>query len=152
MALAGIPDDKVADAIAAVRAVNAQRRSLWSEVLPHARQHLDRLAGQFRLSVVSNSDGRVEQQLIEEGLADPFEFIVDSTVVGVEKPDPRIFEICLERLGLRAGQCLYVGDTMTFDVRGAAAAGMPCCHYDRLRLYGPPGEGLRRITDLGELP
>src|SRR5207245_9422584 len=105
----------------------------------------------LRLAAVSNSDGRVEQELAEDGLADAFEVIIDSSVVGVWKPDPRIFGFCLEAMDVEAHECLYVGDTLTFDVSGAVAAGLAPCHFDRLGLYGEPSPDLLRITGLAHL-
>ena len=50
--------------------------------------------------------------------------ILDSDVVGVAKPDPRIFEMALERLGVPAARAIHVGDTPAADVDGACAAGV----------------------------
>ena len=55
---------------------------------------------------------------------------MDSAVVGVEKPDARIFDSALSALGLPADQVGYVGDTLAFDVRGARAAGLRPIHID----------------------
>jgi putative hydrolase of the HAD superfamily len=48
--------------------------------------------------------------------------------VGVEKPDPAIFSLALDALGLPAERCIYVGDSVFFDVRGARAAGIEVLH------------------------
>ena len=50
--------------------------------------------------------------------------MLDSGVVGVAKPDPRIFAIALERLGVAAEHTIHVGDTPAADVDGAIAAGV----------------------------
>ena len=50
--------------------------------------------------------------------------IVDSTVVGVSKPDPRIFDIALDAMGVAPEDAWYAGDTPAFDVVGARAAGL----------------------------
>jgi putative hydrolase of the HAD superfamily len=60
--------------------------------------------------------------------------VVDSEVVGVEKPDPAIFGIALDALSLPPDECLYVGDTVHFDVNGARAAGLRPVHLDPYRL------------------
>jgi putative hydrolase of the HAD superfamily len=60
--------------------------------------------------------------------------VVDSDVVGVEKPDPAIFGIALDALSLSPDGCLYVGDTVHFDVNGARAAGLRPVHLDPYRL------------------
>jgi FMN phosphatase YigB (HAD superfamily) len=74
--------------------------------------------------VVSNSDGRVEQALEAAGLRHLFDVVIDSTLAGVEKPDPRIFQAALEQLGVNPDEVIYVGDLYEIDVLGARAAGI----------------------------
>jgi putative hydrolase of the HAD superfamily len=100
---------------------------------------LDLQAGGFALAIVSNATGTVERQLadhricsVDGGEAARVGVVVDSSVVGIEKPDPGIFHIALEALGVPPEQALYVGDTVHFDVHGARAAGMRCVHIDPL--------------------
>ncbi len=66
------------------------------------------------------------------------EVIVDSHVVGVEKPDPAIFAFALEPMGLDPARCVYVGDTRFADVAGARAAGMIPLHLDPYGLCPAP--------------
>lgn len=108
------------------------------------------------LAVVSNASGTMEQQLAEhricsvDGTAEAqVAIVVDSHVVGVEKPAPGIFEIALSALGLPASRCLYVGDTVHFDVEGARSVGMPAMHFDPYRLC--PDEDHPHLTALEEL-
>ena len=91
----------------------------------------------FRLAVVSNATGTIEAQLlageicsVEGHRGARVEVVIDSHVVGVEKPDPRIFEIALDAIGGSRERCVYVGDTNFFDVRGARAAGIRVLHVD----------------------
>jgi HAD superfamily hydrolase (TIGR01509 family) len=102
-----------------------RERHLWCSVKERTRESLLRLrkAG-LRLGVVSNSDGRAEQALEEAGLRDCFDVVIDSGLVGIEKPDPRIFQTALEALGVAPEEALYVGDLYEVDVVGARGAGM----------------------------
>lgn len=113
-----------------------QSENLWRHVPPDVPGVLDRLrtAG-YRLGVVSNADGRVPDLLADVGLADRFETIVDSHLVGVEKPDPRIFSIALERMGESAARAVYVGDFHHLDVIGAERAGLLPVLLDPLGVY-----------------
>jgi len=93
------------------------------------------IAAGFRLAVVSNADGTVAEQLaahricsVEGGDAAEVAIVVDSHVVGVEKPDPAIFAFALDALGVPAERCAYIGDTVHFDVNGALAAGLSPVH------------------------
>jgi HAD superfamily hydrolase (TIGR01509 family) len=98
---------------------------LWCSVADGSARSLQRLrAAGLRLGVVSNSDGRVEDALRAAGLRDYFDVVIDSGLVGVEKPDPRIFHAALEALGVAAEEALYVGDLYEVDVVGANAAGI----------------------------
>jgi putative hydrolase of the HAD superfamily len=125
---------------------------LWTWVEGGTAGALDQLreAG-YRLAVISNADGRVESLLEEVGLADRFEFVVDSDVVGFEKPDRRIFDHAIEKLDVRAGSCLYVGDLFTVDYVGATGAGMGCLLVDPLGLYASRAPTVSALTQLPEL-
>jgi putative hydrolase of the HAD superfamily len=82
---------------------------------------LERLG--LRLAVVSNWDVALHDYLEELGLADHFATVVTSAEAGTPKPDPRIFELALERLDVRPERALHVGDSEA-DEEGARAAGM----------------------------
>ena len=109
------------------------------------------------IGVVSNASGQVEHALrylgicqVGEGAGVPVRCIVDSHVVGLTKPDPRIFAFGLEALGLAAARVAYVGDSVINDVGGALAAGLvPLLvdpYDDRADL-----EGIERIASLHQL-
>jgi putative hydrolase of the HAD superfamily len=78
----------------------------------------------YRLAVVSNFYGNVATLCEEAGLAPLLDAIVDSAVVGVSKPDPRIFEIALERLRAAPDSAVMVGDSFDRDIRPARDLGM----------------------------
>ena len=124
---------------------------LWTRPVEGARGMLDAIAALgVRRAVVSNSDGRAEQHLIDCGVREGLEFVVDSHLVGVEKPAARIFEIALERLSVSADRALYVGDIIAVDVRGARAAGMHVVLIDPYRDYAPAG--VMQVPHIGALP
>src|SRR5262249_5769603 len=82
-----------------------------------------RAAG-VRVAVVSNSEGVLAAFFDRLGIGAAFDLVVDSGVVGVEKPDPGIFRVALDRFGLRAERALHLGDNFSTDVLGARAAGI----------------------------
>jgi HAD superfamily hydrolase (TIGR01509 family) len=121
----------------AVRAVAASLKRpggdhrLWSVVLAGVPAALDALrAAGLDLVVVSNSDGSVERALTDLGLAARVDVILDSEIVGYEKPDPRFFRQALEVSGARAETTLHVGDMYFQDVLGARGAGIDCVLLD----------------------
>jgi putative hydrolase of the HAD superfamily len=94
-------------------------------VADRSAESLERLrAAGLKLGVVSNSDGRVDEALRAAALREYFDVVIDSALMGVEKPDPRIFQAALDALGVAAHEALYVGDLYHVDVLGARAAGM----------------------------
>jgi HAD superfamily hydrolase (TIGR01509 family) len=127
-----------------------RERHLWSGVDPGTAPALDRLrhAG-LRLGVVSNSDGRADEALIAADLRGRFEFVIDSQLVGFEKPDPRIFEVACERLGLDRQEVLYVGDLYEVDVVGARRAGMDVILLDPLGKHRD--RDVRTATSIADL-
>jgi HAD superfamily hydrolase (TIGR01509 family) len=147
---AGVPRSLHATAIARMQERQAGP-GLWTRVMEGARGALEGLRDLgVRRAVVSNSDGRAAQHIADWGLADLLEFVVDSRIVGVEKPDPRIFRIALDRLGVPAERALYVGDIRSVDEAGSRAAGMAFVLIDPSGDYAALGEP--RIGAIGELP
>ncbi|MDX2166082.1 MAG: HAD family hydrolase [Deltaproteobacteria bacterium] len=134
---------------AALRAENA-RHSLWRVQHDDTPEVLAALRARgLTLGVVSNADGRVPAALERGGIAAHFAAIIDSHLVGVEKPDPRIFQLALEACGVAPQEALFVGDIYEIDVTGARAAGMEAVLIDPLDLYGEVD--CRRISALREL-
>ncbi len=106
--------------------------ALWGYEIPGAREGLKALedAG-VRLGIVSNNDGEaltrlkaIELAQVGPGPGIAVECVIDSGAVGIEKPDPRIFELAFISMKLRADQCWYVGDMPGIDAVGAQRAGM----------------------------
>ena len=91
------------------------------------RRVLEELAEEgYRLVVVSNASTHraVVRALEREGLLDFFDAVVTSRLVGVRKPDHRIFHFALHLVGARPGEAVHVGDSPYEDVFGAKNAGL----------------------------
>jgi REG-2-like HAD superfamily hydrolase len=146
----GIPAERF-PAIAQRLYTRHAERNLWCTVRERTTETLDELRRRgYRLGVISNADGRVEALLGSLDLLRHFEFVLDSGSVGVEKPDPRIFRMALERLGIEPHEAVYVGDVYEIDVVGARAAGMRAILLDPLMRLGHLD--CERIAALHELP
>ncbi len=141
----GVDDAAVFDAL--VR--EARRSGNWQFVRPGTREALQALRQRFQLGVISNSDGRMAALLERVHLADCFDGITDSADAGVEKPDPRIFQAAMQRLGVAPAESLYVGDVYSIDYVGAQAAGMQAMLFDVCGAYRD--RGLPRVESLEEL-
>jgi putative hydrolase of the HAD superfamily len=126
------------------------RQNLWEDVPAGVRESLERFrAAGLRLAVVSNANGTVQALFDRLGLAGAFDAILDSQVEGVEKPDPRLFERALARLGAGRAAAVHVGDIYHVDVVGARAAGIRPVLLDSDGLY--PDADCPRVGSLAEL-
>lgn len=121
----------------------------WSNLRPRTRDILDRLRRRYRLAVISNADGKIEALLQRNRIADCFESITDSGLVGCEKPAPRIFHQALAAMGVDARESLYVGDVYSVDYMGATRAGMQAVVFDVAGAYRE--NGAERVASLEEL-
>jgi len=120
----GVADDYIPEVLTKIYERH-QREHLWSWLDPEAKSTLAELHQRsYRLGIISNADGQIESAMTQLGVAEYFEHIIDSAIVGVEKPDERIFAMALEKLKLPASSCLYIGDNYDNDVIGARQAGM----------------------------
>lgn len=82
------------------------------------------------IGIISNWDGHLREVLKDLGILSYFDYIVDSGIVGVEKPDLKIFDCFLEISGFDRTEVLFVGDTYYCDIVGANAAGIEAILYD----------------------
>ena len=115
---------------------------MWSHVLDHNRAALRDIANHRPVAIVSNNDGTAAQQCLDMGICQvgpgplvEVAALVDSGVLGIAKPDPRIFSPALAALATDPARTLYVGDTVHADVHGATAAGMPVVQLDPYDLH-----------------
>ncbi|HLL75497.1 MAG TPA: HAD family hydrolase [Pyrinomonadaceae bacterium] len=128
-----------------------EERHLWCGIDRDAPRVLDAIhAAGLRTAAISNTeDGRLEELMRLVGLADRFDFILDSFVVGLRKPDPAIFRLALERLGLDPREAVYVGDSYGHDALPALALGLGAVLVDPLDLH--PESICPRVRSLGGL-
>ena len=126
-----------------------QNSANWDQIPLGTRDSLDRLREKFRMAVISNADGGIERVLSRCGIADCFESITDSGIVGIEKPRTEIFELALAAMNARADESLYVGDVYSVDYAGARNAGMQAVLFDVAGAYRD--RNLPRVESLEQL-
>jgi putative hydrolase of the HAD superfamily len=149
----GVPDERLEAAAALIE--NVMAGMAWVAV-PGAADALRALADAgYKLAVVSNAWGTVAQWLEQHGVCSvargdlpQVATVIDSHLVGVEKPDPRIFQLAIDVLDVPPERSLYVGDTIRFDVDGAYSAGLHPVHVDP---YDFCDGAHRHIVDLAQL-
>jgi putative hydrolase of the HAD superfamily len=136
LAHAGIARSAATDGALAELKAWHDRHNAWEDVPEGVREALARLADSGRkLVVVSNANGTVDALFRRLGLLDRFAAVRDSAVEGVEKPDPRLFRLALERASADPETALHVGDMYHVDVVGARAAGLRVVLVDSDGLY-----------------
>jgi len=115
---------------------------------------LNQLHGKYRLGVVSNFaiTECVVRILDRYGLTSLFDVIVVSAAVNKRKPHPEIFKHALRKLGLKASEVAFVGDTVDADIKGASEAGMKTVYIERRPQKdlenSPPDETIRSLSEL----
>jgi putative hydrolase of the HAD superfamily len=126
-------------------------RHLWCGIDHDVPRVLDALKRQgLIIAVISNTeDGRLIDSLDACGIAESFDLLIDSHLVGCRKPDAEIFRLTLERLELEAHEAAYVGDSYAHDALAARANGLRGILLDPLDLH--PESVCPRIRSLGEL-
>ena len=166
LAACGVAEDRCHDL--AVEVAEATAGRAWTHVGTGVMAGLRALAALgLPMGVVSNSDGTVAAELRRLGVCYAPDgqqpaaavdgggvrvgVVVDSGVVGVSKPDPAIFRIALDALGVPPSRAvLHVGDSLRYDVTGALAAGLQPVHLDP-HGFCPAPDGHPHIRALAEL-
>ncbi|HTG99826.1 MAG TPA: HAD-IA family hydrolase [Vicinamibacterales bacterium] len=147
---AGVPPGP--DVEAALQELHAyhQNTNLWELVPSYVAPSLAALRRRgLKLTIVSNANGKLRVLFERLALAGCVDCLLDSHDEGVEKPDPRFFEIALERSGARRESTIHVGDLYHVDVEGARAAGLRGVLLDEAGLY--PDVDCPRVQSLEEL-
>jgi HAD superfamily hydrolase (TIGR01549 family) len=128
---------------------NTQNSANWDQILPGTHAVLDRIRSKFRIAVISNADGKIETILSRCGIAECFETITDSGIVGFEKPHSEIFQAALKSMNTHADESLYIGDVYSVDYVGATTAGMQAVLFDVAGAYRNRPEP--RVESLAQL-
>jgi HAD superfamily hydrolase (TIGR01509 family) len=141
----GTPDDSICSDLVSCTRISAN----WCDIRPHTREALERLGKKYRLGVISNADGKIAEILGRCGIADCFQTITDSGIVGKEKPHPAIFDAAVRSLGVTAEESLYTGDVYSVDYFGATRFGMQSVLFDVAGAY--KNDGWPRVESLEQL-
>ena len=120
----GRPDDALAEHL-----TDIYLRHRFEDIEPYedALPTLKILGKRHKLGILSNGNSYPERC----GLEGVFQFTVFSQDHGIEKPDPRIFRIALEKAGCSKDELLHVGDSLESDVKGAVESGVRCVWLNR---------------------
>ena len=150
---AGMPHEALSAALDAIWKSHVEL-NLWSLVPDGFGAAMDRLhAAGAKIAIVSNSEGMLDTLFKRLGILHHFDVLIDSGKLGIEKPDPRIFDLALMEAGIDREHALHLGDTFTTDIVGARAANMrvalidPYGHYEGAHLDVPRVPGVVAVAD-----
>jgi putative hydrolase of the HAD superfamily len=106
--------------------INDMSRYCLNKVLTNietTRSILSLLEREYKLGIISNYYGNLETVLVETSLKKYFDVIIDSTVAGIRKPDKKIFELALNKLGVEPKNTTIIGDSYKNDIVTAKELG-----------------------------
>ena len=135
----------VADLFATFSSVSSY--ALFDDV----QETLERLVKDgYRIGLISNFEGWLDDMLVELEVGHVFDPAIISGVIGIEKPDPAIYRLALEKAAVDARAAAHVGDSPGLDVEPASSVGIHPVLIDRFDRY--PDQEVTRIKSLTELP
>jgi len=145
----GLQNDAGAGPILDQLVTGIRNSANWDQIRPGTAEQLHQIGERYRIAVISNADGRIEDVLQGCEIAHCFRTITDSGLVGYEKPHPEIFRHALKSMDAAPEESLYVGDVYSVDYLGAEGAGMQAMLMDVPGAYRD--KGVPRVESLEEL-
>ena len=149
---AGVPEAGVPAVLDAAWVIH-EVRNFWCKVPEGMGEALDAIrALGVKVAIISNSEGMLDRLFTDLGVLQHFDLVVDSGKLGIEKPDPRIFQVALDHFDVPAARALHLGDVFATDVLGARAAGIrhalidPYGHYEGRHLEVPRVAGVVAVA------
>ena len=105
------------------------------KVFPGAHEVLDYLSEKYELHVITNGFNDIQStKMASSGLTDYFDVLITSETAGFRKPDPRIFQLAIDRAGTKAAESLMIGDNLKADIGGARNFGMDQVFFNPKRM------------------
>ncbi|MBR7154593.1 MAG: YjjG family noncanonical pyrimidine nucleotidase [Paludibacteraceae bacterium] len=120
-----VPADKLREMAHEMGAEFLRLTNKYFSVLPGTPEVVRALAKKYPLTIISNGFKEVQYyKFAHAGLTDCFSHTIISEEVGINKPQPEIFRIALEKNGVAAEETVMIGDSYSSDIEGAKAAGI----------------------------
>lgn len=111
---------------------------------------LDYLQDKYQLHIITNGfDEAQERKMKTSKIRSYFKTITNSEMVGVKKPNPKIFNFALNLANAKSSESIMIGDSLEADIEGAHHLGMDTIHFDYKDLYNT--HSFKRITELRSL-
>jgi len=100
------------------------------EKFPGIWELLPKLKESFKLGVINNGNALAKNYWDERFDFSIFDIFVNSTIEGIGKPDPRIFIIACERIGVKPEDCLFMDDSLE-NINAAKSLGMETIWWNK---------------------
>ncbi|WP_179005269.1 YjjG family noncanonical pyrimidine nucleotidase [Winogradskyella forsetii] len=111
---------------------------------------LDYLKNKYELHIITNGfEEAQEKKMVASNIKPYFKTVTNSEMVGVKKPNPKIFNFALDLANANAKESIMIGDSLEADIEGAHKIGMDTIHFDYKDAYN--GHGYKRVTNLKTL-
>lgn len=108
-----------------------QRTSSKPHLLPYSREILDYLSPNYRMHIITNGFNESQaKKMHSSGLTPYFDLVVTSETTGHKKPDPRIFHYAMDKLSVKCGDCIMIGDNPNSDILGAIRSNIDQIYFD----------------------
>ncbi|WP_179022366.1 YjjG family noncanonical pyrimidine nucleotidase [Winogradskyella forsetii] len=111
---------------------------------------LDYLKDKYELHIITNGfEEAQEKKMVASNIKPYFKTVTNSEMVGVKKPNPKIFNFALDLASANAKESIMIGDSLEADIEGAHKIGMDTIHFDYKDAHN--GHGYKRVTNLKTL-
>ncbi|CAI6087319.1 HAD family hydrolase [Cohnella sp. JJ-181] len=126
-------------------------------LMEHAEETIQYIRQKYKIGLITNGRNAIQYGKIDcLGIRNAFDFILVSEEAGVKKPDARIFQTTAQKLGLRAEECIYIGDHPKNDIQGASQAGMNTIWIEvnqpwKDDVTAKPAYTIRKLSELAEI-
>lgn len=144
----GIESEELADQIAHDYIYLSPRKT---KLFPHSLEVVSELSKKYQLHIITNGFNEVQFIKMEKsGLTPYFDQVITSEMVGVQKPNPKVFKYSLEKAKASVGESVMVGDDQDSDIKGAQSIGMDTIFVDYYKedLVCQPTQRIRSLKEL----
>jgi putative hydrolase of the HAD superfamily len=130
------------------------RTSSKPHLLPYSKEILDYLSPNYKMHIITNGFNESQaKKMHSSGLTPYFDLVVTSETTGHKKPDPKIFQYALDKLSVKCGDCIMIGDNPNSDILGAIRSNIDQIYFDphEKGIEHLPTFTIRHLKELEEL-
>ncbi len=105
-------------------------------LMPYTNEVLAHLLPRYTLHIITNGFQKIQERKLKGShIYQYFDQIISSEIAGVQKPNPRIFQLAMQKAKVAPKNALMVGDSLEIDIKGAKAVGMQVLHLNNNQKY-----------------